>query len=728
MLHFIRRACSRIAQWLCRLEHGSGCPRYSTERQRAFLENVLDNMTDAVVVCDANATLTYFNRATREIHGTIEHSPPPEQWAAHFSLFRPDGKTPLKIEEVPLFRALKGERVMNQEVQIRAKDKAARILLVNGSRIVSSAGEVFGAVVVMHDITERRRAERDKERLVSILENTSDYVSTADMDGNIHYINRGGRKFIGFGPDQDISGFRIDQSHPPSSTRLVLEQAFPIALREGVWQGETVFKCLDGREVPVSQVIIAHRDEEGEVEFMSTIVRDISEKKRAEERLTWLAYHDPLTLLPNRFLLSERIGHALAKASRRDRMGALLFIDLDRFKTINDTLGHAFGDELLKHVAGRLTHTVRKEDTVARLGGDEFVVLVEDVENSDDVSIVAENILNAFLPAFTIKGQEFFVSPSIGIAVYPHDGEDIDSLLRNADVAMYRAKERGRKGYQFYTADMNSRLLERLRLETDLHHALERNQFVLYYQPIVSLATDRTCGVEALLRWRHPSRGLITPNEFIPLLEETGFIIPVSEWVIRTASGQMRNWRKAGLPSVRVSVNISAFQFQQQPDLIRLLTDCIAEIGADNEKSFELEIELKESTLMSDPERAHRTMQAIRALGVSIAIDDFGTGYSSMAYLKQFPIDALKLAPDFVDGLPDDTDAAAISRAILAMAQQLNLRVVAEGVESEAQLDFLRTQGCDEIQGYWLTPPLSVEEIEKWLREDKAVAASSESS
>jgi diguanylate cyclase (GGDEF)-like protein/PAS domain S-box-containing protein len=720
MFHSVRHVFIRLSQWLCGLRNCNGAPGNRAECERAFLESVLDNMTDAVVVCDANGTLTYFNRATREIHGIGESSLPPEQWAAYYGLFRPDGKTLLKTEEVPLFRALKGERVVNQEIHIRTEGKPARIMLVNGSRIMSAAGEVFGAVAVMHDITERRKAEGDKDRLASILENTSDYVATADMEGNVLYINRAGRKFIGFGPDQDIAGFRVDQSHPPSSTRLVLEQAFPIALREGVWQGETVFKCLDGREVPVSQVIIAHHGEEGEVAFMSTIVRDISEKKRSEERLAWLAYHDPLTHLPNRFLLHERIDHALAKAYRHDWMGAILFLDLDRFKIINDTLGHAFGDELLKLVAGRLTHSVRREDTVARLGGDEFVVLIEDVEDIDGVSVVAESILKAFLPAFAIKGQEFFVSPSIGIAVYPHDGKDAESLLRNADVAMYRAKELGRNNYRFYTADMDSPLLDRLRLETDLHHALERNQFVLYYQPIVNLAIGRICRVEALLRWMHPDRGLMEPEEFVPLLEEMGSIVPVGEWVIRTACRQVRHWRKSGLLPVQIAVNVSAVQFQRQPNLIRLLADCIEESEPEGAASFQLEIELTEAALMRDPERARQTVQAIRQLGISIAIDDFGTGCFSMLYLKQLPVDAIKPARDFVDGLPDHGDAA-IFRAILAMARELNLRVVAQGVESEGQLDFLQTQGCDEIQGHWLNPPLPVAEMEKLLGRAEAV-------
>lgn len=450
----------------------------------------------------------------------------------------------------------------------------------------------------------------------------------------------------------------------------------------------------------------------------ANIARIAIERKEAEERLDYLAHYDPLTSLPNRALFRDRLTQALARADRGGRLAALMFLDLDRFKTINDTLGHDIGDLLLKTVAHRLRRCVRDEDTVARLGGDEFTVILEELAGIEDAGIVAKKIIEALAPPFVLDGHEVFVTPSIGITVYPLDSNDLDNLLKNADAAMYRVKEEGRNNYQFYTAEMNARTLERLALENNLRHALERNEFVLYYQPKVDLIKGQIVGMEALMRWIHPTRGIVSPTEFIPLLEETGMIIPVGEWLLRTACRQNNAWQNAGFPHLRMAVNLSARQFQQN-DLVHSVSRVLEETGL---AADYLELEITESLLMQNPENATDILNKINALGVvRIDIDDFGTGYSSLSYLKRFPISTVKIDASFVHGIPDDLEDVAIVVAVIAMSHSLHLKVIAEGVENEKQLTFLREHNCDELQGYVFSPPLPPAEFEQLLRKNAGI-------
>ncbi|HEY9199949.1 MAG TPA: EAL domain-containing protein, partial [Gammaproteobacteria bacterium] len=386
-------------------------------------------------------------------------------------------------------------------------------------------------------------------------------------------------------------------------------------------------------------------------------------------------------------------------------------LDLDRFKQINDTLGHSTGDRLLRAVAGRLAGCLRQDDTVARLGGDEFSILLEGLEQADDVVPILEKLVETMRHPFGLDGHEFFLTFSIGISMYPQDGEQADVLLRNADTAMYRAKEQGRNSYRFYTADMNARAFERLDLESKLRRALERNEFVLHYQPKLDLGSGYVTGVEALLRWQHPEQGLVPPGEFIPTLEETGMIVPVGRWVLHEACRQARSWRTAGLPPLSVAVNISTHQFRRD-DICATVREALATYGMPPD---ELELEITESALMDDIAHAAASIQQLKELGVKVAIDDFGTGYSSLAYLKRFAIDSLKIDRTFVRDICDDADDAAIVSAVVAMAQRLHLRVVAEGVETGAQLEFLRQQGCDEMQGFLLSRPMPGAELSAWL-------------
>ncbi len=437
------------------------------------------------------------------------------------------------------------------------------------------------------------------------------------------------------------------------------------------------------------------------------------ERKQAEEKLYSLAHFDALTALPNRRLFHDRLDHALIRATRSGKLAAVMFIDLDRFKTINDTLGHEAGDQLLRTVAERLRQCVREEDTVARLGGDEFTIILEEIPDPELAAVVAQKILRALEPSMMLAGQEVFVSASLGIAVYPMDSGDIENLLKNADAAMYRAKESGRNNYKFYSPEMNSSTLEHLEMETSLRRALERDEFILYYQPKVSFISGQIVGMEVLLRWERPGVGLVPPSEFIPILEETGLINPVGDWILRTACDQNRRWQEQGLAKVRVAVNLSARQFEEG------LIDKVASVLAESRLEPDyLELEVTESLLMQDPEEAAKMLEQIRDLGVAnIDVDDFGTGYSSLSYLKRFPISAIKIDQSFVRGVPEDEEDKAICEAVIAMSRSLGLKTIAEGVENQQQLEFLAERLCDEIQGFYCSPPVPAEEFEKLLRE-----------
>jgi diguanylate cyclase (GGDEF)-like protein len=441
-----------------------------------------------------------------------------------------------------------------------------------------------------------------------------------------------------------------------------------------------------------------------------------AELRSALAAIRQMATHDNLTGLPNRALFNEELQHALARAERYRRPVALFFMDLDRFKNINDTLGHGFGDRVLQEAAKRFAGTVRESDILARLGGDEFVLLVEEFGETANLVDVANKLLSAASQSVLIDGQEINLSASVGICAYPDDGNDAKTLLANADVAMYRAKEEGRNRFRFYSAELNANTLERLSFETALRHALERGELRVHYQPKIDMATHKLTGVEALLRWQHPERGLLLPEKFIALAEETGLIIPIGLWTLREVCTRAKAWQDAGLQRIPVAVNLSALQFHQEQlatDLAEILKSTLLDPDI-------LELEITESMVMQEPEQAVKLMESFRRMGVRITIDDFGTGYSSLGYLKRFPIDSLKVDKSFVRDLPHSSDDVAITRAVIAMAHSLQMNVVAEGVEHRAQFDVLHAEGCDEFQGYLCRPPLPEEELMRFIREDGA--------
>ena len=456
------------------------------------------------------------------------------------------------------------------------------------------------------------------------------------------------------------------------------------------------------------------------------LISNITKYKRAAENAKYLAYHDTLTGLPNRYLFNDRLKQAIAHAEREKQLMAILFLDIDNFKHTNDTIGHKAGDVLLQGVAERLTRCLRSADSVsrllpqeseslvARLGGDEFTMLLSDISNIQDPAKVAQRILSMVAEPFIIGSHEVFITASLGIAVYPFDGKDLDTLLVNADVAMYQAKDQGRNNYQYYSESMNKFTFERFTIEHKLRRALEHNEFMLFYQPQIDIRTGKMIGVEALIRWLQPDLVLIKPNEFIPLAEETGLIIPIGEWVLRTACAQSKAWQKAGLNSMRMTVNVSAVQFKQQ-NFVEMVSQVLNDTGLAPEC---LQLELTESTIMKDSENTIRKLHALQTMGVQAAIDDFGTGYSSLNYLKRFPLSTLKIDYSFVKDLVSSSVDQSIVNAIVSLAHNFNLKVIAEGVETRKQLTFLHEARCGGVQGYLICPPVNAVSLRQFMMEE----------
>lgn len=480
----------------------------------------------------------------------------------------------------------------------------------------------------------------------------------------------------------------------------------PVVVRSGLDDEQLAVDAVHGG----AQDYLVKGQESGPL--LIRALRYAIERKRTEQRLTYLAHYDPLTDLPNRVLFRERLNRAQYRAKRHKSTVALMFLDLDHFKDINDTLGHDAGDQLLQVVAQRLKDCVRENDTVARLGGDEFTIILEDMTRREDAVSIAQNIIDEMAKSLVLSGKELFISTSIGIAIYPNDGQSSELLVKHADMALYSAKEKGRSNYQFFENKMNKIVAKRMAMVNLLRKALDEGQFELHYQPQINLQTQRLCGVEALIRWQHPELGLLPPNDFIPLLEETGLIIPVGEWVLHSACRQFDSWQAAGISPVRMAVNMSVRQFRQLQ-----LTEIIKS-ALDKTTMYpqHLQLEVTESLLLSNVENTINTLCELHDIGINITIDDFGTGYSSLNYLRRFPFDTLKVDRSFVQDISTNTKGVAIIPAIIALAHNLGLKVVAEGVEHEKELLFLSEQECDEVQGFLFARPMPADECETWIR------------
>ncbi|MGE5385403.1 MAG: EAL domain-containing protein [Betaproteobacteria bacterium] len=558
-----------------------------------------------------------------------------------------------------------------------------------------------GTLLICTDVS---RKEEARERLLvadAIAASNLTGVIVADGEHRIRSANTAFTGMTGFG-QAEMLGREVYSLIDEQSLREVAAALKSLDHRAS-WTGEAALRKQNGDALNAKVTITCVADPEGKlVDQYLWLFADMSESKRAAEQVYNLAHHDALTGLPNRLALYMRLNQALPEARRRSWSVALMFLDLDRFKIINDTLGHSIGDEMLREVAARLSRSVRESDMVARIGGDEFVILLPDIASAAVAATVAGKVLTAFANPITVDGVELHTSPSIGISIFPDDGLDGDTILKNADTAMYCAKAAGRNNYQFYAAEMNLAATERLDLERKLRQALLREEFALAFQPQLMAGDQRPVGVEALVRWHHPTDGVIPPIKFIPIAEETGLIVALGEWVLRTACHEMKRWLDAGLPPIKVAVNVSARQLRRR-DFLETVAGALVESDL---PPHLLELEVTESVAMDNPEESIRLLQAIRQMGVSIAIDDFGTGYSSLAYLKRLPIDYLKIDRSFVADIEHDLNDRAIAFGTIALAHSLGLEVIAEGVETEDQLELLRTNGCDEIQGYFFSPPL----------------------
>ncbi len=585
------------------------------------------------------------------------------------------------------------------------------------SRPQRVGGRAVGRVWSFRDVSERKRAEdalrASETRYRTLFERNLAGVYRTTLDGRILDCNESFARMFGYGTREELLGqpawdfYRSSEDREAAIGRL--------RERHSLSNHESCQRRKDGTLVWVLENGSVIEGIDGKPEMIEGTVIDITERKRAEEQVKHLAFHDALTGLPNRLLFQDRLRMAVLNAQRSEDHLATLFLDLDRFKVINDSLGHSIGDELLRGVAERLGSCVREGDTVARLGGDEFTVLVPGMAGDEDAAKIARKILGVLRLPFVIDGRELFLTTSIGVAIYPADGETAETLVRNADTAMYRAKEQGRDNFQLYTPAMNSRALERLSLESRLRQAIHNQELVLQYQPLVDLETNQIRGAEALIRWEHPEMGLLAPGEFIPLAEISGLIVPIGEWVLHAACAQVRAWQHLGHPRLSVAVNLSARQFQQA-DLVSQVRAALE--AADLAPEF-LDLEITESNAMQNADVSISTLWDLKNLGVQLSMDDFGTGYSSLNYLKRFPIDRLKIDQSFVRDVTTDPDDAAIASAIIAMAHSLELTVVAEGVETEPQLAFLRGQNCDEMQGYLVSRPVAPERFLELLRENR---------
>ncbi len=571
------------------------------------------------------------------------------------------------------------------------------------------AGEPAG-LVFLHDIRERIRSETEMRKLSSAIAQTADAVMITDRQGIIEYVNPAFETMTGY-VRADVIGAGSNILKSGRQGETFYQRLWSTILAGEPFSDVLVNRRKDGTLYYEEKTITPLKDTYGSITHFVSTGRDITERMQTQEQLQYLAQHDALTELPNRVLLLDRLKQGLARARWHRRLVAVLFVDLDRFKTINDTLGHEVGDRLLQQLADRFRRSVREGDTVARFGGDEFVILLDDVADESDIAAIAKKVLETLAPPFEIDDQRLYITASIGISLYPNDGEDSGILLKHADIAMYRAKELGKNTYQFFAADMSARAFERLSLETRLRHALERNEFVLQYQPQIDVATGRIVGVEALLRWQHPDFGLVLPGDFIASLEETGQIAPVGDWVLTTACAQLRAWHSAGYQDLQMAVNLSPRQLQSDGFAARTKnTLAIFDIPPSR-----LELEITENVLLRQAGMAHDALEGLRVLGVRLAIDDFGTGYSSLAYLQRFSIDTLKIDRSFVHDIPGDPDDSAITTAIAALARSLQLTIVAEGVETVAQRDFLRQLGCTIMQGHLFSRPLPPEEVSRLL-------------
>jgi diguanylate cyclase (GGDEF)-like protein/PAS domain S-box-containing protein len=703
--------------------HISGL-RTKISKSRSTIKQMTDNMHDVIFVMDVNLHYTYVSPSVKALRG-YESEEVMQQ--APFDAVAPSSRNLAAKELAEVTELAKTELNENisrtLQLEISRKDGTTVWTETKFTFIRDKNKQPVSIIGAMRDITERKQAEAQREAALeairqgeekyrTILESIQEGYFEVDLAGNFTFVNDSMSRLIGCSKEELI-GMNHRQFTSKETAKEVFN-AFNHVYKTGepakAFDWQIIRK--DGVEAFIETSIILKKDSSGKPTGFKGVIRDITERKRIEQQINYMATHDALTGLPNRLMFSQLLSQAIRSAQRHKRQLAVFFIDLDRFKTINDTLGHEAGDRLLKEISRRFRSTLRSVDVVGRLGGDEFVVLIEEVGEASQVAIVAHKILSHTIKPVMLEGQECRVTASIGISLYPRDGGDEQSLMKNADIAMYFAKEEGKNNYQFYSKDIQVQSTEHLGIESNLRLALDRNELSLHYQAKVNFKTGMITGVEALLRWQCAALGSISPTQFIPVAEETGIIVPIGKWVIRTACTQNVAWQRQGLPPVCVAVNLSLRQLTDD----KLLDDIKAILNDSGMAPNLLELEITESMLMHDPERLIAVLHGIKKLGVRLAIDDFGTGYSSLAHLKSFPIDTLKVDRSFIRNLPQDCEDRSITEAIITMGRALSLTVVAEGVETQEQEDFLRDHICDEMQGFYFSKPVAPDQFGDLLR------------
>ena len=655
------------------------------EQERRFLRAAINGITDNFTYKNADGVYQLCNRAfekyiglkEEDLIGSVVYDIFPERIARRIDHH---DKAIMQSREPDIFEYDDAERGMVMETLKYP--------------LLDAGGRVQGIIALSHNITQRKQDEAQIRLLARMFAKSGESIFVTDKNNRIVAVNDAFTRTFGYGEkevlgkDPALLNAGRDDEHSETLWRTVRA--------EGEWQGQIWNKTKTGKLVPGLMTVSSVRDDDDRLANYIGIFTDITDIKRSQEKLDHLAHHDALTGLPNRLLFSERLRQAMRGARRDERLMALLFIDLDRFKNINDTLGHPAGDKMLRVVAERLLACVRESDTVARMGGDEYLILLPRVGGPEDADTVADNLLRKIALPMTIEAHEIVVTASVGISMYPRDAEDTTSLIKHADSALYRAKEEGRSGYQHYTTDMSTKAFEHFALETHLRRALEREEFVLVYQPQVSLDDLSVIGAEALVRWRHPELGLQPPAGFIDLAEEAGLIAEIGYWIFKQSCLQLKNWRAQGHGDLSLAVNVSVRQIQS-PDLADSLRRIVDQAGV---AARSLKLEITENSFMSQPQRAMRAIEALRDTGFRVSLDDFGTGYSSLRYLQQLTVDELKIDRSFIRAMQDNNNSRAIIRAILAMGESMDIHVIAEGVEHDEQIQFLRQSGCRYAQGF----------------------------
>jgi diguanylate cyclase (GGDEF)-like protein/PAS domain S-box-containing protein len=667
---------------------------------------ILEQLREPIVTMDLSGYITSWNRAAEALFGYLA-----EEAVGQHVLFLyadDDGDDASVMPELFLDGG-------NGFFEVCRRKKSGEIFWagLSLSTILDQDGDPLGLVAHLSEETDRRTADEMLRLQASVIQNSDQGILITDARERIMFVNPAFSRITGYASEEavgqtpDLLRSGVHTADFRAQVQAALSGAAP-------WQGEIIGKRKSGELFPQSVSITVVRNDHGDVSHAFSIFSDISVLRATEERMRQLANYDPLTGLPNRSSLNQLVTQAIVEAQRSKSYGALLVIDLYRFTSINDTLGHAVGDELLRQAAKRFRAALRAADVLARVGGDEFVAGLFDIQKREHCAIVAQKLLAALNEPFFIGDNELHVGASIGISTYPEDGADMASLIQFADVAMKRVQKNGDTGYLFYGAEMNSRAKEQLRLETELRSASAKGELMLYYQPKVSMRSGRIAGAEALIRWKHPERGMVSPAHFIPIAEETGLILEIGTWILDESCRQVRAWLDAGIKIPPIAINLSARQFDPKlPERIQAVLDKYAV------EPRHIRLEITESLLVRGAEDVIAIMNKLVAMGLALSLDDFGTGYSSLSYLKKFPISTLKIDRSFVIGIPEDQNDCAIARAIVTMGQQMRQEIVAEGVETEAQLGFLRDIGCDQLQGYLFSQPISAADFASMLQEDR---------